>query len=301
VSEILLKEKEYRLPSIYSIMDSPLVDPVTWESIGYTGSDSYIKSPISSPTLHDISIRAKYRALEWRSFYGHNARLWHETVIKYSGSEPRYHPQMLLSPNEGRCIGLSELYILADTKEKYNTLQENLDLISSLYQQDISDNAHLSESDHRLLKNTVSQIEYYQQHGNNKLLQSRELERIRLTDFNTASVVHYLKDKNINNILITTEHHSFVVSVFDDVVRVTDPNFGYADFSSLEQSLAFIENSVSISPDIKEIYTGKKGDVAIDMFIMEDNQWGRIIDHDACQLTSVKHLSSVEKLRKLNM
>ncbi|EEV0204244.1 cysteine protease, partial [Escherichia coli] len=157
VSEILLKEKEYRLPSIYSIMDSPLVDPVTWESIGYTGSDSYIKSPISSPTLHDISIRAKYRALEWRSFYGHNARLWHETVIKYSGSEPRYHPQMLLSPNEGRCIGLSELYILADTKEKYNTLQENLDLISSLYQQDISDNAHLSESDHRLLKNTVSQ------------------------------------------------------------------------------------------------------------------------------------------------
>ena len=36
------------------------------------------------------------------------------------------------------------------------------------------------------------------------------------------------------------------------------------------------------------------------MFIMEDNQWGKIIDHDACQLTSVKHLSSVEKLRKLN-
>lgn len=301
VSEILLKEKEYRLPSIYSIIDSPLVDPVTWESIGYTGSDSYIKSPISSPTLHDISIRAKYRALEWRNFYGHNARLWHDAVIKYSGSEPRYHPQMLLSPNEGRCIGLSELYILADTKEKYNTLQENLDLISSLYQQDISDNAHLSESDHRLLKNTVSQIEYYQQHGNNKLLQSGELERIRLTDFNTASVVHYLKDKKINNILITTEYHSFVVSVFDDVVRVTDPNFGYADFSSLEQSLAFIENSVSISPDIKEIYTGKKGDVTIDMFIMNDNQWGKIIDHDACQLTSVKHLSSVEKLRKLNM
>ncbi|WP_214282975.1 TcdA/TcdB catalytic glycosyltransferase domain-containing protein [Escherichia coli] len=301
VSEILLKEKEYRLPSIYSIIDSPLVDPVTWESIGYTGSDSYIKSPISSPTLHDISIRAKYRALEWRNFYGHNARLWHDAVIKYSGSEPRYHPQMLLSPNEGRCIGLSELYILADTKEKYNTLQENLDLISSLYQQDISDNAHLSESDHRLLKNTVSQIEYYQQHGNNKLLQSGELERIRLTDFNTASVVHYLKDKKINNILITTEYHSFVVSVFDDVVRVTDPNFGYADFSSLEQSLAFIENSVSISPDIKEIYTGRKGDVTIDMFIMNDNQWGKIIDHDACQLTSVKHLSSVEKLRKLNM
>ncbi|EHU17084.1 efa1/LifA-like domain protein [Escherichia coli DEC1B] len=85
------------------------------------------------------------------------------------------------------------------------------------------------------------------------------------------------------------------------MVRVTDPNFGYADFSSLEQSLAFIENSVSISPDIKEIYTGKKGDVTIDMFIMNDNQWGKIIDHDACQLTSVKHLSSVEKLRKLNM
>ncbi|EFH0086634.1 YopT-type cysteine protease domain-containing protein, partial [Escherichia coli] len=301
VSEILLKEREYRLPSIYSIMDSSLVDPVTWESIGYTGSDSYIKSPISSPTLHDISIRAKYRALEWGNFYRHNARLWYETAINYSSSEPRYHPQMLLSPNEGRCIGLSELYILADTKEKYNTLQENLDLISSLYQQDISDNAHLSESDHRLLKNTVSQIEYYQQHGNNKLLQSEALERIRLTDFNTASVAHYLKDKNINNILITTEHHSLVVSVFDDVVRVTDPNFGYADFSSLEQSLEFIERSVIISPDIKEIYTGKKGGVAIDMFIMEDNQWGKIIDHDACQLTSVKHLSSVEKLRKLNM
>ncbi len=301
VSEILFKEKEYRLPSIYSIMDSSLVDPVTWESIGYTGGDSYIKSPISSPTLHDISIRAKYRALEWGNFYGHNARLWYETVIKYSSSEPKYHPQMLLSPNEGRCIGLSELYILADTKEKYNTLQENLDLISSLYQQDISENAHLSESDHRFLKNTVSQIEYYQQHGNNKLLQSEALERIRLTDFNTASVARYLKDKNINNILITTEHHSLVVSVFDDVVRVTDPNFGYADFSSLEQSLEFIERSVIISPDIKEIYTGKKGGVAIDMFIMEDNQWGKIIDHDACQLTSVKHLSSVEKLRKLNM
>ncbi|ENB0951834.1 DUF3491 domain-containing protein [Escherichia coli] len=301
VSEILLKEKEYRLPSIYSIMDSPLINPVTWEGIGYTGSDSYIKSPISSPTLHDISIRAKYRALEWRDFYGHNARLWYEAVIKHSGSEPRYHPQMLLSPNEGRCIGLSELYILADTKEKYNTLQENLDLISSLYQQDISGNANLSESDLRLLKNTVSQIEYYQQHGNDKLLQSGELEKIRLTDFNTASVVHYLKKRKINNILITTEYHSLVVSVFDDVVRVTDPNFGYADFLSLEQSLTFIEHSVNISPDIKEIYTGKKGGVAIDMFIMKDNQWGKIIDHDACQLTSVRHLSSLEKLRKSNI
>ena len=223
VSEILLKEREYRLPSIYSIMDSSLVDPVTWESIGYTGSDSYIKSPISSPTYMIFLFGQNIELWNGGNFYGHNARLWYETAINYSSSEPRYHPHMLLSPKrEGRCIGLSELYILADTKEKYNTLQENLDLISSLYQQDISDNAHLSESDHRLLKNAVSQIEYYQQHGNNKLLQSEALERIRLTDFNTASVAHYLKDKNknINNILITTEHHSLVVSVFDDVVRV---------------------------------------------------------------------------------
>lgn len=51
-------------------MDSSLVDPVTWESIGYTGGDSYIKSPISSPTLHDISIRAKYRALNGETFMG---------------------------------------------------------------------------------------------------------------------------------------------------------------------------------------------------------------------------------------
>lgn len=298
ITNNLLKEINSKSSSVFSMPESTFVEQRTLKGLGYAGSDSYITNPVSAPKLHDISIQAKYRALKWGDFYGRNAKLWQDAVTRFEGSNVKYHPQMLLTPEEGRCMGLAELYLLVNNEEHYKTLQENLDLASALYQESKIDKFPLSEGDKHLLDSTLNQVEHAQQHGNNKLLQSPDLERIRLSDFDTKSVTDYLVENKVKNLLITTDFHSMVVSVFEGKYRVTDPNFGYADFTSLEQALNFVENSIQISPEVWELYTGKSTGDVVDISFVKDKSWKDIVSFDALDLTTRHHQSTLEKIKQ---
>ncbi|HEF8785862.1 TPA: DUF3491 domain-containing protein [Providencia alcalifaciens] len=297
ITSNLLKEIELQNPSVYSILDNALIAPEHLIGLGGGNSEIYISKPILTPNFHDISITAKYQALQWEDFYGRNARLWQETAIKLNGNNINFHPQILLTPKEGRCMGLAELYLLVNSEEQYNTLQKNLDLASSLYQE--NQQSQLSESDKCLLTSIQQQIEHAQQHGNSKLLPSSRVNKIRLSDFETSTVADYLVANKINNLLITTNFHSVVISHFGDKYRVIDPNFGYVDFTNLDMALNFVESSVQISPEVRELYSGKSTGDNIDILFVMDNDWSKIVSYDALELTLRSYQSTLEKISTL--
>ncbi|CAG9435796.1 TcdA/TcdB catalytic glycosyltransferase domain-containing protein [Providencia alcalifaciens] len=298
ITSNLLKDIELQNPSIYSILDNVLIEPEHLIGLG-GGTEIYISKPILTPNFHDISIAAKYQALQWEDFYGRNARLWQETAIKLNGNNINFHPQILLTPKEGRCMGLSELYLIANSEEQYKTLQTNLDLASALYQENQKQQYQLSESDKYLLTSIQQQIEHAQQHGNSKLLHSSHLNKIRLSDFETRTVADYLVANKINKLLITMNFHSVVISHFEGKYRVTDPNFGYTDFTSLDVALNFVEQSIQISPEVKELYSGKSIGENIDIIFVMDNDWSKFVSNDALGLNSHTYQSTLEKISTL--
>lgn len=288
-----LKNVEFKKPSLFSITDSIFIEDKTFNEIGYTGGVDYI----SRRKVHDISIQAKYRALSWHNFYNKHAVQWKDTVTKFNGENIIFHPQMLLSPSEGRCMGLAELYLRVNDKEHYTILQKNLDLVSALSQE--SQEVHISERDKRTLELINNQIQYSHQHGNNYLLHSNSLEKIRISDFELNSVVEYLLDNNIKKILVTTDYHGMIISKFDNDYRVTDPNFGHADFPDLRSALKFTEASISISPEVQHLYTG--GSEAIDIFFTKSENWDSITGNDALNLQLYYRESTFEKIKESNI
>lgn len=101
ITNNIIKDIKSNLPSIYSISDLSGIEQMTLKGIGYIGNTEYILTTPSFRKLHNASIQAKYRALNWSDFYGRNARIWQEMVMKLGGGNVRYHPQMLLTPEEG--------------------------------------------------------------------------------------------------------------------------------------------------------------------------------------------------------
>ncbi|HHR6147132.1 TPA: TcdA/TcdB catalytic glycosyltransferase domain-containing protein [Providencia alcalifaciens] len=299
ITRNLLKEIELQNPSIYSISDNVLIEPEKLRGLGDANSDSYISNPILTPKLHDVSITAKYQTLQWGDFYSKNALLWQDTATEFEGRNIKFHPQMLLTPQEGRCMGLAELYLLANTETHYDTLQANLDLASALYQDNQNKHSQLSESDKHLLAAIQYQIEHAQQHGNSKLLHSPRVNKIKLSDFETQSVAKYLINNNITKLLITTKFHGIIISNLNGKCRVTDPNFGYVDFDNLEKALIFTEKSINISPEIHHLYTGGDANTSIDINFVLDNDWSQIVSYDALELTSHPYQSTLEKISTL--
>ncbi|HHR6308228.1 TPA: TcdA/TcdB catalytic glycosyltransferase domain-containing protein [Providencia alcalifaciens] len=297
ITNNLLKEIKSKQPSVYSIADPTLIEQSTLKGLGYGGSDNYLINPIAGPKLHDISIQAKYNALKWGDFYGRNALLWQDAATKFDGKNIKFHPQILLTPQEGRCMGLAELYLLAKNENHYDTLQENLELASALYQESLLEQSQLSQADKHLLTSMLNQIEHAQQHGNNKLLQSKNIEKIRLSDFEVNTVADYLSANHIKKLLITTNFHSIVISIFEDKCRVTDPNFGSTDFTNLEKALNFVESSIHISPEVRELYSGKAIGDNIDILFMRNNHWESIVTPDVLNLSTHHYQSTVEKIK----
>ncbi|EOJ4717282.1 TcdA/TcdB catalytic glycosyltransferase domain-containing protein [Escherichia albertii] len=290
---LTLKDVELKKPSLFSITDSIFIENESFKEIGYTGR----RGDIYKRRIHDISIQAKYRALSWSNFYNKHARQWKDTVTMFNGENIIFHPQMLLSPSEGRCMGLAELYLQINDKEHYAILQKNLDLVSALYQE--SQDVRLSERDKKTLELISNQIQYSHQHGNNYLLHSEYLDKIRLSDFESNSVVEYLLDNDIKKILVTTEYHGIIISKFDNSYRVTDPNFGHADFPDLSSALKFTEASISISPEIHHLYTG--GSESIDIYFTKNDIWKSITGYDALNLQHYYRENTFEKIKKSNI
>lgn len=301
ITNNLLKEINSKQPSVYSIADSTLIEQSTLKGLGYGSNDNYLTNPIAGPKLHDISIQAKYNALKWGDFYGRNALLWQDAATKFEGKNVQFNPQILLTPQEGRCMGLAELYLLVKNENHYNILQENLELASALYQESLLEQSQLSLADKHLLTSMLNQIEHAQQHGNNKLLQSTNIEKIRLSDFEVNTVAEYLSANHIKKLLITMNFHSIVISIFEDKCRVTDPNFGSADFTNLEQALNFVESSIHISPEVRELYSGKAIGDNIDILFVRNNHWESIVIPDVLNLSTHHYQSTVEKIKSLNI
>ncbi|WP_059274216.1 TcdA/TcdB catalytic glycosyltransferase domain-containing protein [Escherichia albertii] len=288
-----LKDVALKKPSLFSITDSVFIDNKTFKEIGYTGGVNYI----SQRKIHDISTQARYRGLSWRNFYNKYAKLWQDTVKMFNGENIIFHPQMLLSPSEGRCMGLAELYLQVNDKEHYTILQKNLDLASALYQE--SESISLSERDKRTLEVVSNQIQYYQQHGNNYLVNSEYIDKIRFSDFESDSVVEYLVDNDVKKILVTTDYHGIIISKFDNDYRVTDPNFGHADFPDLSSALKFFEASISISPEVHRLYTG--GSESIDIYFTKNENWKSITGYDALNLQHYYRKNTFEKIKEANI
>lgn len=296
----IVKEIKSNLPSIYTMSDLSGIEQRTLKGIGYIGNTDYFLTKSPSRKLHNASIQAKYRTLNWSDFYGRNARIWQEMVMKFGGGNVRYHPQMLLTPEEGRCIGLSELYLLVKNTNTFQTLQKNIDLASSLYQDFLLHPSYLTERNRKFLDAVLSQVQYAQNHGNNILLQSAEIDNIRLSDFNINDVVRHLLERKTKNILVVTEYHSMVILNIDDRYRVVDPNFGYADFSTLEKSLGFIKQSIQITPEVHELYTGDLSNRRLDILFSKKQDWDHIVSTDLFFLTKLEHESTQEILKKKN-
>ncbi|WP_122995209.1 TcdA/TcdB catalytic glycosyltransferase domain-containing protein, partial [Escherichia coli] len=300
ITNNIIKDIKSSLPSIYSMSDLSGIEQRTLKGIGYIGNTEYILTTPSFRKLHNASIQAKYRTLNWSDFYGRNARIWQEMVMKLGGGNVRYHPQMLLTPEEGRCIGLSELYLLVKNVNTFQTLQKNIDLASSLYQDFLLNPSYLTERNRKFLDSVLSQIQYAQNHGNNVLLQSADIDSIRLSDFSINDAVKYLLERNTKNILVVTEYHSMAVLNIDGRYRVVDPNFGYADFSILENALGFIKQSIQITPEVHELYTGDLSNRRLDILFSKKQDWDHIVSTDLFLLTKFEHESTQEILKKNN-
>ena len=123
--------------------------------------------------------------------------------------------------------------------------------VSALRQTRERSHLPLTEADNSLLDNALQLIDKLQVQGN-QYIQSN-------TFFNKASwqpdtLVTLFYKKGIQHLLVTTPTHTLVVQQLEDSFRVTDPNFGHADFASLMDALHFIESSVQLTPVLQQYY-----------------------------------------------
>src|SRR5699024_738414 len=86
----------------------------------------------------------------------------------------------------------------------------------------------------------------------------------------------------------------------DGRYRVVDPNFGYADFSTLENALDFIKQSIQITPEVHELYTGDLSNRRLDILFSKKQDWDQIVSTDLFLLTKLEHESTQEILKKNN-
>ncbi|ELO5254521.1 YopT-type cysteine protease domain-containing protein, partial [Escherichia coli] len=211
------------------------------------------KAPAAGP-----SGQPRYTLLSWSEFYRHHAHPWFSLARGHVADTVDFHPQSLLISQEGRCMGLAWLYLQAEDSIHYAVLQENLMTVSALRQTRERDHLPLTEADNTLLDNTLQLIDKLQVQGN-KYIQSN-------TFFNKAPwkpdiLVTLFYEKSIQHLLITTPTHTLVLQQLEDIFRVTDPNFGHADFTSPMDALRFIESSVQLTPVLQQYYGLSEGHV----------------------------------------
>ncbi|HHR5809905.1 TPA: TcdA/TcdB catalytic glycosyltransferase domain-containing protein, partial [Providencia alcalifaciens] len=249
VGKLLLREQDYGHKPITVIPDSTLITPYGFKGIGF--NENIISSAPSAPTLHFIVEQAKYTLLSWSEFYRQHAQEWHETAKRHRSQDINFHPQSLLVSQEGRCMGLALLYLSAVDTSRYSVLQENLMILSALRQTRDRDRIPLAETDNALLDRALNLIDMLQVQGN-RYINDGTLSHLAL--WNPKTLTNLLKTKEIKHFLVTTPTHTLVLQQLENNIRVTDPNFGHADFSTLKEALHFIEAVVQLTPTLRSYY-----------------------------------------------
>lgn len=232
------------------------------------------EAEVAQPEKH------KYTLLSWADFYGNHAKLWSELADTLHVIKKVFHPQSLLVTNEGRCMGLSLLYLNTATSHEYDILTQNLLTAGALLQTSDSLNLPLTLQDNIYLNNTLNIINKLQLYGN-ALIQQQTLKKIQWRESN---LVKHFNQPDASDLLVTTSAHSLLLQQYNTLFRVTDTNFGHADFKELSDAVTFLELSLQLTPVISEHYgiSGK---------YIQDNLSVYIIDKSA-----VSDLSGLEGL-----
>ncbi|MCV5467256.1 hypothetical protein OFM95_32375, partial [Escherichia coli] len=77
--------------------------------------------------------------------------------------------------------------------------------------------------------------------------QRRRLKKVLWKESNLAK--HFNKH-GASDLLVTTPAHSLLLQQRESLYRVTDTNFGHADFKNLSDAVRFLELSIQLTPII---------------------------------------------------
>ncbi|HAY0237657.1 TPA: DUF3491 domain-containing protein [Escherichia coli] len=297
MSRLLRREEDYGRPPVTAIQDSTFVVPYNFKGVGF--NENLISSAPIVPSLHFISEHAKYTLLSWPEFYRHHAQRWFEMAKGYGGENIDFHPQSLLLSQEGRCMGIALLYLRTENTEHYGILQENLMTVSALHQLYNGDKLPLTKDDYDLMTRTHRLIEMLQYQGNRHITDESLLEK---SAWSPEILFQLLHKKGVKRALITTPTHTLILQQLDDIFRVTDPNFGHADFHSYQEALKFIEAGMQLTPTLQEHYGLLNKKISENMHVYyadSDMIWNKILPVNDAGLSTRHQLTTADRLAHL--
>ncbi|EQM62627.1 cysteine protease, YopT-type domain protein [Chlamydia ibidis 10-1398/6] len=250
ISPILNSDKNLGRPLLTAITSSPVVNPYDYRGVGL--SKDLLSAPHDVPSIRAVVEGAKYTASSWSEFFNVHSERWSDLANRLGSKSIDIHPQTFLYRVEGRCVGLSMLYLLAKDVTSYSLIQDNLMTVSSLYQEKEIKGLSLTETDQKLLDRSTSLIDWLQFQGNKYLKSSDAFSSIPWS-------ILTLKDKfektSLKSVLITTPTHSLTLQKLgEDIYRLTDPNFGHVDFPAVNQAFYFVCGIMEESYEIKRRY-----------------------------------------------
>ncbi|WP_348660397.1 LifA/Efa1-related large cytotoxin [Chlamydiifrater volucris] len=250
VHQIINADESLNRPRITAITESSAINSYDYRGLGLNKNVFF--TPHEIPSVTSIVEGTKYTALSWGEFFDAHVEYWSDLAVRLGGKSIETHPQTFLYGVEGRCMGLSMMYMLAKDTESYNLIQNNLMTVSSLYQENRREGLLLSESDQNLVDRSITLIDWLQLRGN-KFLSHENVFSTK--DWSLFTLKEQFKEKSVTSILITTPNHSLVLQELgNNLYRLTDPNFGHVDFASAEQAFYFVGGMIGESYEIKTRY-----------------------------------------------
>ncbi|CAD5571168.1 lymphostatin Efa1/LifA [Escherichia coli] len=295
--KLLRREQDYGRPPVTAIQDSTFVLPYNFKGIGF--NDNLISSAPVASSLHFIAEHAKYTLLSWPEFYRHHAQRWFEMAKGYGSQNIDFHPQSLLVTQEGRCMGLALLYLQTEDTAHYSILQENLMTVSALHQTSHRDKLPLTKDDNSLMTRTYSLIEMLQYQGNKYTTNESLLHK---TAWNQEKITQLFNEKGVKRALISTPNHTLVLQQLEDIYRLTDPNFGHADFLSPIDALKFIEAAIQLTPTLQEHYGLLNKDISkhIQVHYAESEMvWNKLLPENDAGLSTRHQRTTADRLANL--
>ncbi|QHP83352.1 LifA/Efa1-related large cytotoxin [Chlamydia suis] len=254
VSKILSREVDFGRPSATVMEGASAIRAHSYDAIGARKNFFLLPHPV--PAIQAIVEQAKYTVLSWPEFYDNHADQWNDLANRFGAEHLNVHPQTFIYEAEGRCMGLALLYMLAEDSISYRLLQQNVMTASALFNEQKRLGIPLTKEDQKFLDKVLSLIEWLQFRGNQQL-QTEGF--FRTLDWDIPNLMKHFASSDVKSWLITTPAHSLVLSLMEDFFRVTDPNYGHADFPTLEAALSFLERMVQVSPTVSERYGFDKG------------------------------------------
>ncbi|MEF9520049.1 LifA/Efa1-related large cytotoxin [Chlamydia crocodili] len=250
VNEILQRDADFGRPLATTMLDPTAINPYDYRGVGL--SKDLFSIPPDVPTIPNVVEQAKYTLFSWPEFSREQIPLWGDLAKTFGSDLAHIHPQTFLYELEGRCMGLTMLYMSAKDSIEYTLMTRNLMTVGALFQTKERDHIPLTDSDNTFLEKSRTYIDWLQYHGN-KDLKTKGILTEHKWDIEGLSKI-LAQQTNIKSLLVTTSTHSLVVQVMDEGYRFTDPNFGHCDFPTLQQALLFLESSVQLTEEIRTRY-----------------------------------------------